>query len=170
MLKVFGALMLVCGCTGIGVLQVNQMDRRIKTLRALEAALAVIEREMAFRIPLLEELLSSAAQSAEGQTKSFLSLCVIELNKNLDRPFYEIWKQAAHKHLADLRKNDLDPILALGSILGKYAGEEQRKAIEQTRAVLSQVLSDALLERNSQSKVYRALGVTAGAFLVILLL
>lgn len=170
MLKVFGALMLFCGCTGIGLMQANHLNKRIKILQTLIYALEVMERELSFRIPMLEEILSAAARSTEGETKSFLSLCVSELNKKLDYPFYEIWNRAAHEHLAVLKKSDFDPVMALGSVLGRYDSEGQRTAIGQTRSTLVQILSDAKAERCSQGKVYKVLSATAGAFLTILLL
>lgn len=170
MLKLLGSVMLLCGCIGIGWLRVNQMDKRIKTLQTLICGLEVMERELSFRMPLLEEILCVAARSTEGQTGRFLSVCVDELNKDLSKPFYEIWNRAIHEHLTALKKSDLDPVIALGSILGRYDEEEQRKAIVQACGGLKLLHSNAVAERGGQSKMYKVLGTTAGALLVILLL
>jgi len=125
---------------------------------------------LSFRIPLLGEILSTAGRSTEGAVRKFFSACGDELNKNLDNPFRDLWNRAAHKHLTALKKSDLEPVLALGSVLGRYDGEGQRKAIGQTHNALTQALSNAAVERSSQGKVYTVLGTTAGAFLLILLL
>lgn len=170
MLKVLGSMMLLCGCTGIGLLQVKHMDKRIRTLRSFICALEVMEREMSFRMPLLEEMLAAAGQSTEGEIRRFFSLCKNELNKGLNKPFHEIWSQTAHEQLLILKKSDLDPVLALGSVLGRYDSEGQRQAIVRTQRALEQVCSNAAAEQCTQGKVYRVLSTTTGVFLLILLL
>ena len=169
MLKIVGALMLLCGCAGVGFMQVKNMDKRIKTIRALLLGLEVMERELSFRMPLLEEMLSAAAGASEEPARSFLSVCKRELTQNSDRPFAEIWNRAAREQLTALKTSDFDPIFVLGGVLGRYDSEGQRQAIFQTCSALKQILSSAVAERGSRGKVYRVLGTTVGAFLVILL-
>ena len=59
---------------------------------------------------------------------------------------------------------------APGGVLGRYDGEGQREALALTRVQLSQCLERAAEDRSRLGRVYGALGLTAGAFLVILLL
>ena len=170
MLKILGSLMLLCGSTGIGVLQIKHMDTRIRTLQSMVCALEVMERELSFRIPLLEEMLAAAVQATKGPTKMFFSSCKNELNKGLNKPFCEIWRQKAQEQFLVLKKSDLAPILALGSVLGRYDSEGQLQAIVRTQKALEQECSNAVIERSNKGKVYRALSTTAGLFLLILLL
>ena len=58
----------------------------------------------------------------------------------------------------------------LGDVLGRYDGEEQRSALARTRAELGRALEQAREESEKQGRMYRALGLTAGAMLAILLL
>ena len=170
MLKLMGALFLLCGCAVIGLLQVKNMDKRVGTIRSLLCALEVMGRELSFRIPLLEEMLSVAANSVQEPTRSFLMVCRNHLKRNTDAPFSRIWNNAAKEKLVSLKKQDLDPVYSLGEILGRYDYEDQRQAIRQTCVILENVLSDAMLERKSRGRVYKILSTTIGAFLVILLL
>ena len=170
MLKAVGSLLLLCGCVGAGALPVRVMDKRIGTIRSLLCALEILERELSFCMPLLEEILSTAARSTQGPTQRFLSVCRNELGKNLEKPFAEIWSRAAHEQLTSLKKSDLDLLCTLGGVLGKYDCDGQRQAIGQTRCYLERLLSDAETERQRQGKVYRVLGAAVGSFLVIVLL
>lgn len=170
MLKAVGSVMLLCGCVGIGFLQVRNMDKRIETIRSLLYALETMERELSFRIPLLEEMLSAAANSSDEPIRSFLSSCQKELRNNTEKPFAEIWIQAAQDWLTSLKKSDLDPVFVLGSVLGRYDSEEQKQAILHAHSTLEQLHSSAVAERNGRGKVYKVLGAAAGAFLMILLL
>ena len=170
MLKVIGALMLLCGCSGIGLMQVTYMEKRIKTIRSLLCALEIMERELSFRMPLLEEILATAVRSTEDPTRSFLFSCENELKNTADKSFFDIWKDAANEQLACLKKCDLDHVFALGRVLGRYDSEGQRQAIGQAHSALKQSLSNAEYDRNSRGRVCKALSATAGALLVILLL
>ena len=170
MLKILGVFMLLCGGAGIGTLQVQQMNKRIKTLRSLICALEIMERELSFRMPLLEEMIFTAGRSSEEPTKSFLLMCGNELKNNPDNLFYEIWDRAAQEHLTSLEKGDFEPVSVLGSVLGRYDDDAQRKAIMQAHGTLTKELTIAQEERCSRGKVCKALGTTVGAFLAILLL
>ncbi|CUP11622.1 stage III sporulation protein SpoAB [Flavonifractor plautii] len=55
-------------------------------------------------------------------------------------------------------------------MLGRYDGDGQREALAHTRAELSRALEQAREAREKQGRMYQVLGITAGAFLVILLL
>ena len=170
MLKVVGSLLLLCGCIGAGALPVRIMDKRIGTIQSLLCALEIMERELSFRMPLLEEILSAAACSTLGPTQRFLSACRKELENNLEKPFAEIWSRAAREQLVALKKSDLDLINTLGGVLGRYDSDGQRQAIGQIRCHFERLLLNAETERRSQGKVYRVLGTAVGSFLVILLL
>ena len=53
-------------------------------------------------------------------------------------------------------------------MLGQYDGESQRQALEHTREQLEEQLAQACEQRRRLGRVYGALGVTAGAVLMIL--
>ncbi len=170
MLKVVGSVMLLLGCVGAGFLRVRNMDKRIEMIRSLLYALETMERELSFRVPLLEDMLSTVANSSNEMIRNFFSACKKEMNENTEKLFVEIWVQAAKKWLIYLKNRDLDTIFVLGRVLGRYDCDEQRRAILQTHNLLEQSLRDAEEERSGQGKVYKVLGAAAGALLIILLL
>lgn len=170
MLKAVGSVLLLCGCIWIGMMNVKQMDKRLKILRSLLNALEVMEREMSFSMPLLEDLLICVSRLSEGEVRRFLSFCSNELKNESGNLFCEIWNRAAYEHLAILKREDLDHVLALGNVLGRYDSDGQRQAICHAHAAIKQILLRAETERTSQGKVYKAISATVGVFLVILLL
>lgn len=170
MLKGLGAVLLLFGCAGLGLIQIKRMDNRIKVLKGLLFSLEIMEREMTYRLPVLEEMLDEAAAEAAEPVAGFLTECSRELKSGLQRPFRELWCETAQEQLSVLKKNELDSLVTLGSVLGRYDGEEQRKTIDRVYTSLEHALLSAAEERKNQGKVYGVLGTTAGAFLVILLL
>ena len=61
-------------------------------------------------------------------------------------------------------------LLPLGEVLGRYEAQGQREAIAQARAALDRERERAEGEKLRMGRVYQALGLSGGAFLVILLL
>ena len=72
--------------------------------------------------------------------------------------------------LPDLRGEDRAILAELGQVLGRFDGDGQGQAVGLARLRLSHQLEGAERERDSHGRLYGALGVTAGAFFVILLL
>lgn len=170
MLRGMGILLLLGGCFYIGRAQVRAINRRINALGSILHALEIIEQELVFHLSTMEELFEIAALRSSEPASGFLHMCGKELKKDYGKPLSEIWRAAAFGKLTDLKKNEMDCLLALGTVLGRYDGEGQSKSIENARLILAQSMSTAVQERQSQGKMYNVLGATAGAFLVILLL
>ncbi len=170
MLKAVGSMLLLSGCLWMGMLKVKQMDKRIKMLQSMLCALEIMEREMSFCMPLLEDMLILAARSTEGAIRDFLSLCSCELKNDSGVPFSEIWDRAAREHLTALKENDLEHVLMLGSILGRYDSDGQQHALHKAHIALQQTFLNAVSDRKSQGKLYKTLSATLGVFLVILFL
>mgnify|MGYP002797817711 CR=1 FL=1 len=83
---------------------------------------------------------------------------------------YNALFQTAGEKLERLTPDRAISLEELGEVLGRYDGDGQREALAHTRAELSRALEQAREAREKQGRMYQVLGITAGAFLVILLL
>ena len=83
---------------------------------------------------------------------------------------YNALLQADGERLIRLAPDRAISLEELGEVLGRYDGDGQREALAHTRAELSRALEQAREAREKQGRMYQVLGITAGAFLVILLL
>lgn len=170
MLKAVGALMLLCGCAGVGFSAVKQLDRRVDTLRSVIAAMELLEKELSFHMLPMRDLLLATSNGTTRPASDFLGECVNALDLYEDRLFSEIWSLSAEKTLVNLNSTDRDALDSLGKILGRFDVDGQRNAIRLTNEQLKQNLTNAVEERGSKGKVYRTVSVAAGTFIVILLL
>lgn len=170
MVKLAGIVLLLTGSVGLGLSAIRRLEHRVTTLRALTDALQVMECEMDFHIPTMKEMLLEAAQRTKEPASRFLSACAQGMEELQERPLFDLWKQCMLDELPELTPCDLDALLALGEILGRYDAEGQRNAIAAARSRLSDCLADAREERRRKGRVYGALSVTAGMFAVILLI
>ena len=169
-MKLFGSMLLLAGCSGAGIILVKRLENRAKILQSMISVLEIMEREMGFRLSTLDEIIDAARRDVSGPVKEFLCRCLTVLNEKCDVLFSEIWSQALNECLPMLNWTDRESMLALGAVLGRYDAESQKQMIEHVRMRLEESLAEAKKECRSHGKVYRTVGATAGALLVILLL
>lgn len=171
MLRLGGSLLLMIGAAGLGLAAAAQLQERVRGLRALVAALEQMERELAFRLTSMPELMERLAREADPPAAYLFSYCRDHLDELEERGFWELWRDAleddAELILAEAERRTMD---TLGRVLGRYDAESQREALRQAVETLSHCLREAEEERRRLGRVYTALGVGAGAMLVILLI
>ena len=169
MLRLLGAALLVAGCGGLGFSAAGGLARRVRVLRALVGALEGLERELSFRLPPTPELLERAAESPPPVGELF-ARCRAKLDGLGERPLSQLWREAVAETPLELEEPERRALEELGDVLGRYDGEGQRAALARTRAELSRALGLAREKQEKQGRMYQVLGLTAGAFLAILLL
>lgn len=170
MLKVAGSVLLLAGSTILGTALVGRLKQREKALAALIQALTAMERELSFRLPPMGEWLLRAAEGSPEPAASFLRDCGESLDRQEGRPLVQLWQEAALERLQVLNQEDLTPLLTLGTVLGRYGWEDQKKALAVAGERLADALAQAQEERQGKGKVYRTLSLAAGIFLVIILI
>jgi len=162
--------MLLCGCVAIGLSAVKQLDRRVCTLRSMIGAVEFLEKELAFRMLPMRELLLVTGDSATQPASDFLKECVRQIDVCETRLFSEIWSLSADEMLDNLKAVDREIIDSLGTVLGRFDVEGQRNALQLAAEQLKRNLANAVEERGTKGAVYRTVGMATGIFMAILLL
>lgn len=169
MTKVTGALLLLCACGGLGLGAVYGLRERVNQLRGFLMALEEMERELRCRLTPMPQLLKALGERLEGPVGGFFALCAGGLDRLSGRPFAQLWQDALEASGLTLEEEDLRVLRELGSSLGRYDGKSQRMALEQARDRLEENLAQAVERRERLGRVYGALSLAAGAFLIIVL-
>ena len=108
--------------------------------------------------------------SGTGEPASTLFAQCAAACGQLDRePFPDAWRRLVAE-LEGLTPEGRAALLPLGEVLGRYEAQGQREAIAQARSALDRERERAEGEKLRMGRVYQALGLSGGAFLVILLL
>ena len=170
MIRLVGAVLLTAGSALLGLCAVGRLDSRVQELRQLILGLETMAREMDYRLAPLPELLERAAAETEDRVSRFFTLCAQGASHLNGRAFHTVWCQAAEAAQMRLEQPDMALLEQLGCVLGRYDGESQRRALAAAAARLEQRHSEAVERRRRQGRVYSVLGLTAGAFLMILLI
>lgn len=170
MIRMVGAILLAGGAVLLGVSAAHRTRSRVRDLRMLADGLRAILRELSYRMVPLPELLCSAKEQTGERVQLFFSLCAQGAEHLNGRPFQKIWEEAAEAGQMCLEREDWQCLESLGYVLGRYDGESQLQALESSLDRLEERYREAAEQSRKLGKLYRVLGLTAGAFLIILLM
>lgn len=169
MIRLLGAALLACGSAALGFGAVGRLDGRVDDLRGLMSGVELMERELGWNLSPLPQQLRRAAGETQGRPAQFFSLCAQGAEHLNGRPFHQVWREAAEACQMRLERTDLELLEGLGGVLGRYDGDSQRRALSAAAQRLEEQLAQAVEQRGRLGRVYGVLGLTAGAFLMILL-
>ena len=169
MVRLMGAVLVAAGGAALGFQAAAGLRRRVRAARQTEVGLAVLERELELSAPPLSWLLERGAAQAEGSARKLFQDCIRGLD-SLDREeFSALWRRLVRER-DELGEQGQAVLAALGDTLGRYDAQRQREAIAAARRRLEELAAQLETDSRRQGRVYQALGLSGGAFLVILLL
>lgn len=164
-----GAALVAAGGAALGFQAAVGLRKQVRALEEMSQGLALLERELELNAQPLSRLLERGAERSRGPAEELFRDCLQGLN-HLDREdFSSLWRRLVSGCHA-LGSEGQAVLFPLGDTLGRYDGERQREALAAARRRLEEL--SARLEEDSRrrGRVYQALGLSGGAFLVILLL
>ena len=171
MLRIVGALLVMAGSGGFGLLFANGLADRAATLRRLVTALQHLESDINFAtLPLLMALRRVAA-TVGGVEGAFFAAAAEEIGASEGRPLAAAWLTALNRHKLDmlLAPGEVDALAQLGTVLGGSDREDQLKHLALAKATLTQYHTEAEARAEKTKRVWRYLGFTLGALIVVLL-
>ena len=169
MIRLLGAALLTLGGLGAGLTAVGRLTGRVQDLRGLESAVEALERELGWRLAPLPEALGRAAEGASGRTARLLRLCAGEASALEGRPFRQVWTECVSAAQLCLEREDAAILEELGSVLGRYDGDSQLRALERAADRLARQREKAEERRERLGRLYGILGAFGGLLLVIIL-
>ena len=169
MVRLLGAALVAAGGACLGLQTAAGLRRRGRAVRQAEAGLALLEGELELNAPPLAWLLERGAARSEGPARALFEGCARGLD-SLDREdFSALWRRLVAEQ-EDLTAEGQAVLAPLGDTLGRYEAERQREALSAARRRLEELAGRLEADSRRQGRVYQALGLSGGAFLVILLL
>lgn len=169
MWKLMGAVLVAAGSGWLGLSAASGLTSRLRAVQSIMAGLELLERELWERGAALPELMADLARRCSQPAADFFQQCAQACTRLDQVPFGESWRQAVEE-LELLTPEGRAALLPLGEVLGRYEADSQRRALEHARQALEREELRAQEKRRRLGRVYQVLGLSGGAFLVILLL
>lgn len=169
MVRLIGAALVAAGGGWMGFQAAAGLRRRARALRQMAAGLSLLEGELELDAPPLSLLMARGAERGEGPAKVLFQGCVQGLDRLDQEGAAPLWRRLTAQ-LAGIGPEGQAILAPLGDILGRYETERQQEALASVRRRLEALADRQEADSRRQGRVYQALGLSGGAFLVILLL
>ena len=169
MIRVMGAVLVAAGAAWIGFQAAAGLRRRVRALEEMAAGLALLERDLELTGPPLPQLLARGGARGQGPARALFLGCAQGMDKLAREDFSALWRRqlGLQEELGPEGQAILSP---LGDTLGRYDSARQGEALSAARRRLEELSARLGEDSRRQCRVYQALGLSGGAFLVILLL
>lgn len=166
-LRVLGGVMVAVGGAVWGGFAARQQKKRVRALEGFCGALEVMERELSMRLTPTPELLAQVKRHVHQPLQDFFEQC--EQAVRLGQSISGVWEEGLLE-LELFDEQSIHMLKPLGGIIGRYDALGQQQAIGAVRQELELHCHSVKEKSDGLCRVYRALGATVGAFVVILLL
>ncbi len=170
MLKCAGVLLILTGALGFGSYMGAYLKRHLEQLVECREIFAQISAYREYLKLPYDELLRRSIIGKSGILPEILTEVAAEMEKNREANAGALWEEAFRKRNKQLllKEEETGILLALArclSLEGNHA-----KASEIYFMQLEETIRQAMEERKDKQKLYRAISVLGGLFLVVLLL
>ncbi|MBS4209633.1 stage III sporulation protein SpoIIIAB [Bacillus sp. FJAT-50079] len=171
MLKIIGAIFIVCATTWAGFGFSKRLSDRTKQLRHFRSSLQTLEAEIMYsHAPLGEAARRIAAQLSEPISLQYQSFSekLTEANATVssawEQSLRELWPKTA------LQKSEYEILQQFGENLGKHDRMTEQKQIMLTLSHLEREEENARDKQKNYEKMAKSLGLLTGILFIILLM
>lgn len=170
-IKLFGAVLIIAGCSGFGFYKSNQITERLTRLKELYRLLILLRGEIQYAATPVPEAMYKISGHTDGIFKKFFESVSGQLYVRSGETLSEVWRQQSDIFFGEsaLKPEDIRLLKEIGDNLGYSDKKTQVSAMELCMNNLS--LSIGTLEQNApqRKRLCQCLGIFAGLLSVILL-
>lgn len=169
MLRLLGGALVLGGTAWLGLRAAWGLKERERALREMAHLLRLLAQELELGARPLGDILDGLAQRCDGEGEKLVHACRESLDKLEEESFPAAWRRnvCSCRMLGEEGRCALYP---LGDTLGQCDCPEQCRGLNLAGERLEKLADCAGEDCRRQGRVYQALGLSAGAFLLILLL
>lgn len=169
MIRLLGSVLAAGGAAWLGFHAAARLRRQVRTLDELIAGLELLEQELEYAPPELEVLMEGLSARARGAARRLYAGFGRALVQP-DRPTAAVLWEHCVTSLEELTPEGKHCLAALGEVLGRYDSREQRACTAAVRRRLERVREETAENCRLRCRTCQTIGLSGGAFLVILLL
>jgi len=167
-IKLLGAVLIISGCGGFGFMIARNYLAEERTLKQFIWLLDYMECELQYRLTALPSLCRQAAGQANGILRTVFLQIATELEDQICPDVKSCVEAVVQKHGASIPKITKQMLLMLGASMGRFDLEGQIRGLEAVRTESRRQVELLCADKDQRVRSYQALGICAGAALVIL--
>lgn len=171
-IKVLGAILVLCSSTAIGFYFSSILKSRLEDLKEIKKYFLILKGDIRYGKTPLPEAIKELAERSEGNFHLFF-LNLEERMSRLDgEPFQLIWEQGITKDLKNtsLTKEDKMCLTRMGNNLGYLDQDMQLNTIDLYVSQLELTIKELYTGIGEKTRLYKTMGIMAGLFLTIIMI
>lgn len=171
-MRLVGAVLILSGCTGLGLWYRQQFIGRLQALRVLSAILEMLMSEIRYGRATLPECCKEVAARVDEPYKGALMQVYEECEQATAAPFGEIFVQKTEQIFAQLslKREECEIFVAPFKGQGFQDGQMQLKSLEQSLLRLQDMIRMQNEEQREKCRMSVGLGVMSGLLLIIVMI
>lgn len=166
--KIIISISIVCITAYIGTYKARKLKQREYILREMVTFLKLVENEIKYMMNILPNAYEIARQKLSTELKIKIGQIVVDM---LDSENLTYIDGSIEKNISDIEsldKYDKEVIISTLKNLGRSDVEGQINIIQNTINILENQISEANEIKNTNSKLYKTIGIITGLMLVII--
>lgn len=172
LIKCLGILMILASSCGIGFRLSSDLKLRMEELKSLKKIILMLRGEIKYNNSTMSEAFETISNRIEDEPyHTFFKESCMELNKLSGQTFIEIWKDMIDKNLktTKISKKDKERFKSLGDNLGYLDKEMQLSTIDLYLENLEYEIDEGSKNMNTNSRLYKCLGIMGGVLVTLLI-
>jgi len=172
MIKIIGCVVIVLASTLAGFIYSERLKYRVIQLNEIQRAMYQLQNEITYVHALLPDAFKSIAEKSKEPIKELFNKTSELLSNNEYENVYEAMKASVNltKDKLYLNSDDINVILDLSKTLGESDIQGQNSMFSLTTSNLKKQIKISEEFMNKNIKMYRYLGFSFGAVIVIVLI
>ena len=168
MVKLTGIVMIIVSSGFLGNYIYKTLRNRCTMLKDILTSIDILQAEIVFKRSGLHTAVNTVKARTGSDVSGFWEEVIRALNNN------EGAEKGFDKGLAILKnrglsKEDVDAIKLLGGVLGKYDSFEQARLMKNIKELITVQYKDAVKELADKGKLYRAMGISIGIVVALVI-
>lgn len=171
-IKIFGSIFLLTSAAAIGYLKADELKERVRCLNALKRMMILLQGELRFHRATLSEAFENVSERVDPPLDMFLEELAKKLENRHSGSFLTVWDEVVDNLLTNegFKKEDKVLLEQLGTSLGYLDLTMQTETLNLAILQTDDVIMNAKEQLEIKGKLYQTMGVTAGAFLTLLII
>ena len=171
-IKWVGSFLLLGIASVIGMRKAEALTVRVERMQELKRMIGLLQGELRFHRAALSECFESVSERIQAPFSMFLLSTAISLENREEGTFEEVWERTVVNLLREkgFCKEDEQIFLLLKNGLGYLDLKMQTETLNLALLQVEESIAVSKEEQKIKGKLYRTLGVTVGALLVLLVI
>lgn len=170
MLKLAGAILIICASVGLGYSKCRELTMKERNLEEFLQIILCLKGEIRCGNSCLSDALRDTARRCTGSYSAFLEGTASCMAANTEEKLGTIFQKCTEKYLSELYldKEEKRKISLLGERLGYLDREMQIRQLELYETDFRFLLQKLQKDKTEKKKLYQSIGVMSGIMLAVL--